>query len=90
MFGNDINVSKFRSQTKEKLIKFGEILCCHNLLSPLPVARNVQIKIYCDVLPGNASNNLWILDFMLGLLVIYQPEFRLNYYSLNFTVITQR
>jgi hypothetical protein len=25
---------------------------------------------YCDVLPGNASSNLWILDFMLGLLVM--------------------
>jgi hypothetical protein len=32
-------------------------------------ARN-QNTNSCDVLPANASNNLWILDFMLDLLVI--------------------
>jgi hypothetical protein len=36
---------------------------------------------YCDVLPGNASNNLWVLDFMLGLLDIHQAEFTLTYYT---------
>jgi hypothetical protein len=39
--------------------------------------------LYCDVLPGIASNNLWVLDFMLGLLNIHQAEFTINYYSLN-------
>jgi hypothetical protein len=33
---------------------------------------------YCDVLSGNASSNLWILDFMLDLLVIQQAEFTIK------------
>jgi hypothetical protein len=32
----------------------------------LDSAQNVTK--YCDVLAGNASNNFWVLDFMLGLL----------------------
>jgi hypothetical protein len=40
---------------------------------------------YCD-----ASNNLWILDFMLALLGTHQAEFTISYYSLNLTVNTLR
>jgi hypothetical protein len=34
------------------------------------VSSTIITATYCDVLPGNASNNLLILDFMLGLLDI--------------------
>jgi hypothetical protein len=46
-----------------------------------------RVVIYCDVLVGNVSNNLWVLHFMLGLLVIHQAEFTVTYYSLNLTVL---
>jgi hypothetical protein len=39
--------------------------------------------LYCDVLPGNASNNLWILDFMLCLLDKSSGGITVNYYTLN-------
>jgi hypothetical protein len=45
-------------------------------------AKNEGTKInhiYCHVLPGNASNNLWVLGFMPGLLDIHQAEFTINY-----------
>jgi hypothetical protein len=45
---------------------------------------------YCDVLAGNASSNLWILDFMLDLLDISSGGITLNYYSLNLTINTLR
>jgi hypothetical protein len=45
---------------------------------------------YCDVLDGNASNNLWVLDLMLGLLDIQQVEFTITYCSLGLTVIILR
>jgi hypothetical protein len=37
--------------------------------------------------PGNASNNLWVADLLLDLLVMHQAEFTINYYSLNLAVI---
>jgi hypothetical protein len=42
--------------------------------------------IHCDVLPGNASNNLWILDLMLGLLDISSGGITINDNTLNITL----
>jgi hypothetical protein len=38
-------------------------------------------------LPGNSSNNLWILDFMLGLLDKSSCGITINYYTRNLTVL---
>jgi hypothetical protein len=42
------------------------------------------IVLYCDVLPVNSSNNLWILDFMLDLLDTHQAEFTITYNLSNY------
>jgi hypothetical protein len=39
------------------------------------------------LLPSNASNNLWILDFMLGLLDNSSGGITINYYNHNLTVL---
>jgi hypothetical protein len=52
--------------------------------------KSNSYKIYCDVLASNASaiSGFWI--YCSDLLVIYQAEFTITYYSLNFTVNTLR
>jgi hypothetical protein len=35
------------------------------------------MNTYCGALPGNETNNLWVLDLTLGLLDIRQAELKL-------------
>jgi hypothetical protein len=43
--------------------------------------------LYCDVLPGNTSCNLWVLDFMLGLCDTSLGGLTINDNTLNVTVL---
>jgi hypothetical protein len=47
----------------------------------------IYTYIYCDVLPGNASNNLWVLDLLLRFIGYTPGGITINDNTLNGTVL---
>jgi hypothetical protein len=54
--------------------------CVSPCLSQCPISLRAEhpIYVYCRVFPGNATNNLWVLDLILDLFDIRQAELQLS------------